>query len=36
MAASASDLIIEKIGNFSVPDDTVVLNAEMIVRESTL
>lgn len=36
MAETSSRLIIEKIENVSVPDETVVLNAEMIVRESTL
>lgn len=35
MAETASRLIIEKIDNFTVPDETVVLDAELIVREST-
>lgn len=36
MAEATSRLIMEKIENPAIPDETVVLNAEMIVRESTL
>lgn len=36
MAEAASHLIIEKIENPAISDKTVTLNAEMIVRESTL
>lgn len=36
MAETASHLIIKKIENSSIPDETIVLNADMIIRESTL
>lgn len=36
MAETASRLIIEKIENSSTPDETIVLNADMMIRESTL
>ncbi|MBR8724649.1 LacI family DNA-binding transcriptional regulator [Bacteroides pyogenes] len=36
MAEEASRLIMEKIENFSVADETVILEAEMVVRGSTL
>ena len=36
MAEAASRLIMEKIEDPAIPDETVLLDAEMIVRESTL
>lgn len=36
MAEATSRLIMEKIENPAIPDETVILNAEMVIRESTL
>lgn len=36
MAAIASHLIIEKVNNPAIPNETVILDAQMVIRESTL